>query len=326
MRIHLDTDLGDNPDDLCALVMLLGWPGVELVGVTTVGAEATQRAGYVRAVLAMAGRDDVPVAAGESESTSTGSPMGRLANHERYWDDVVQAPSPSPPSPPARELLVASTRAGATVVAVGPATNLARLEDSSPGALAGVPVVMMGGWLAPPREGLPAWGPDRDRNVRWDPVAARAVFESTRLTLVPLATTLQVPLRRSDLPRLHGAGPLGRLLARQLATYAEELALSASDRSSLGRSSRGLPDDLLALPHDAVACAAALGWSGITAEDVALRPVVDGDLLRFTPDAAGRPTRVATAVDADALRASWFRAVEAAGASPGRPPPQDAWA
>ncbi len=32
MRIHLDTDLGGDTDDACALAMLLGWPGVELVG------------------------------------------------------------------------------------------------------------------------------------------------------------------------------------------------------------------------------------------------------------------------------------------------------
>jgi hypothetical protein len=35
VRIHLDTDLGGDTDDACALAMLLGWPGVELVGITT---------------------------------------------------------------------------------------------------------------------------------------------------------------------------------------------------------------------------------------------------------------------------------------------------
>ena len=35
MRIHLDTDLGGDPDDACALAMLLGWPEVEMVGITT---------------------------------------------------------------------------------------------------------------------------------------------------------------------------------------------------------------------------------------------------------------------------------------------------
>jgi hypothetical protein len=35
VRIHLDTDLGGDTDDACALAMLLGWPGVELVGIAT---------------------------------------------------------------------------------------------------------------------------------------------------------------------------------------------------------------------------------------------------------------------------------------------------
>lgn len=35
VRVHLDTDLGGDPDDACALAMLLGWPNVEIVGITT---------------------------------------------------------------------------------------------------------------------------------------------------------------------------------------------------------------------------------------------------------------------------------------------------
>lgn len=36
MRVHLDTDFGGDTDDACALAMLLGWPGVEVTGITTV--------------------------------------------------------------------------------------------------------------------------------------------------------------------------------------------------------------------------------------------------------------------------------------------------
>ena len=41
-KIHLDTDLGGDIDDLCALAMLLRWEGAELAGITTV-AEANGR-------------------------------------------------------------------------------------------------------------------------------------------------------------------------------------------------------------------------------------------------------------------------------------------
>jgi inosine-uridine nucleoside N-ribohydrolase len=36
IRIHLDTDLGGDTDDVRTLAMLLRWPGVELAGITTV--------------------------------------------------------------------------------------------------------------------------------------------------------------------------------------------------------------------------------------------------------------------------------------------------
>jgi inosine-uridine nucleoside N-ribohydrolase len=62
--IHLDTDLGGDIDDLCALAMLLRWPGnVQLTGITTVADINGKRAGYIRYVLGLEKRHDIPVAA-----------------------------------------------------------------------------------------------------------------------------------------------------------------------------------------------------------------------------------------------------------------------
>jgi hypothetical protein len=52
MLVHLDTDLGGDTDDACALAFLLGRPEAELAGVTTVA----DRAGYARHCLGLAGR------------------------------------------------------------------------------------------------------------------------------------------------------------------------------------------------------------------------------------------------------------------------------
>src|SRR6266536_5765741 len=71
MRIHLDTDLGGDPDDACALAMLLGWPGVEVVGITTTIDPGGRRAGCVAHCLQLAGRDDIGVAAGAGVSLTT---------------------------------------------------------------------------------------------------------------------------------------------------------------------------------------------------------------------------------------------------------------
>ena len=55
-KVHLDTDLGGDIDDLCALVMLLCWKDVEITGITTVAEAGGRRAGYVRHILEMEGR------------------------------------------------------------------------------------------------------------------------------------------------------------------------------------------------------------------------------------------------------------------------------
>ena len=63
---------------------------------------------------------------------------------------------------------------GATVIAIGPYTNLALLEAARPGILREARVVLMGGWVYPAADGLPPWGPERDWNVQCDTTAARS--------------------------------------------------------------------------------------------------------------------------------------------------------
>ena len=306
MRIHLDTDLGTTVDDLAALVMLLGSPEVELTGVTTCIDPGGRRAGYVRYVLRMAGQGGIPVAAGAEVSMTTSVMPGSIPDDERRWPEPV-TPSPSPAGSALR-LLAASVEAGATMVAIGPFTNLALLAVERPEVLARADVVVMGGWFDPPLDGLPAWGPSRDWNVQCDTTAARMVVcGAGELTMVPLSLTMRTCLRRAHLERLAAAGPLGRLLATQAESQ-------CADRSTgeLARTSTALPDDLVAFHHDPLTCAAAIGWPGITLEERRLVPVCDGDVLRFAEGDDGRPARLGTDVDADAFAALWLASVEAA--------------
>ncbi|WP_020577753.1 nucleoside hydrolase [Actinopolymorpha alba] len=306
MRIHLDTDLGGDPDDACALAMLLGWPGVELLGITTVLDPAGVRAGYVRHLLELAGRADIPVAAGAGASLTTGQLADPVIGDPRYWPASAH-PTPSPPGA-ALDLLSSSVEAGATVVAIGPCTNLAILATCRPGSLAETSVVMMGGWVRPPAAGLPAWGPDQDWNVQWDTRAASIVMSAVGcLTLTTLPATLGSHLRASDLPRLRAAGPLGVRLASQAAAYGEDAGMTR-----LGHAHTGLPGDLLNFHYDPVTCAVALGWPGATVEEMNLRPDLDGGVLRFVPDENGIRTRVLVDVDGPGFTEVWLRAVEAA--------------
>jgi inosine-uridine nucleoside N-ribohydrolase len=303
MRIHLDTDLGGDPDDACALAMLLGWPGVELVGITTTLDRGGRRAAYVAHCLALAGRDDIPVAAGSEVSLTTLRPADPFID-DPYWPRHL-VPRPSPPGA-ALDLLTHSIAAGATIVGIGPYTNLALLEVARPGSLGGVPVVVMGGWLQPPGPGLPPWGPELDFNVQWDTRAAEIVAATANLTLVPLAATLKAPLRAADLPRLRAAGPLGTLLAQQSEAYARD-----TGKGELGRTYAGLPDDLVNLHWDPVTCAVALGWTGAVVEEMHLQAIVENEVLRFQPHPEGRATRVVVEVDGARFTQTWLTAVEA---------------
>lgn len=304
MRVHLDTDLGSDTDDACALAMLLGWPNVELVGITTTIDPGGRRAGFVSHCLELAGRNDVPVAAGAEVSLSTLHLPGSIPNDDCYWPTPV-APRPSPPGA-ALDLLGHSIQDGATIVAIGPYTNLALLEVARPGSLARVPIVVMGGWVRPPEDGLPSWGPEMDWNLQCDTQAARVVALTARLTLATLPVTGKAHLRAAHLPRLRASGPLGELLARQAKAHAEEFKMA-----EMARAHAGLPDDLLNFQYDAAACAVALGWSGAVVEEASLKPVLKGEVLTFEPDEDGRLLRVAVDLDAARFEEAWLTAVEA---------------
>ena len=306
MRIHLDTDLGGDTDDACALVMLLGWPEVEVTGVTTVADPVGLRAAYAAYLLRLAGRDDIPVVAGSQASLTTLAKADPIVDDARHWPTDI-APLPSSPGA-ALDLLGRSLDSGATLVAIGPYTNLAQLEVARAGSLARQPVVVMGGWVHPPAPGLPQWGPEMDFNVQWDTRAAEIVVASARLTLVTLPATLKAHLRAADLPRLGAGGPLGQLLARQGRAHG-----LAHQMEKLGREHDGLPDDLVNFQYDPVACAVAVGWSGATTEDVRLRPVLEGGVLSFQPDPMGRLIRIVVDVDSAAFDKRWMSAAEWAG-------------
>jgi purine nucleosidase len=197
--VHVDTDIGGDPDDLCALAMLLGWPGVELAGVTTCTEEGGVRAGLASYALRLAGREDVPVVAGADGSLGGYRSSHDLPDLSCYWPEPVES-LPSPPGA-ALDLLAASAEVGATVVAIGPQTNLALLEGARPGLLASTRVVIMGGYVRPPRPGLVPWGPEMDYNVQQDAVAARIVWERCAPVLVQPSVCLEARLRGAHLAR-----------------------------------------------------------------------------------------------------------------------------
>ena len=306
MRIHLDTDFGGDPDDACALALLLAWSEADIVGITTNLDPGGYRAGCVAHYLRIAGRLDIPVVSGAGATLSKLERYLSTAGDARYWPEPV-APVPSSPGA-AIDLLCRSIEKGATIVAIGAATNLALLEIARPGILENVSVVFMGGWVQPPDAGLPAWGPEKDWNVQCDTDAALVLFRAAKLTLVTLPATLKAQLRASHLPRLRGSGPVGELLALQSELHAQDNRMV-----QLGRTHAGLADDLLNFHYDPITCAVALQWTGATVEEMRLLPVLTDGMLRFERSETGRMTRVVTDVDGDSFVQMWLERIQALG-------------
>jgi len=301
LKLHLDTDIGGDIDDLCALAMVLNWPDANLLAVTTNQDNSGRRAGYARYALRLAGREDVPVAAGADASLDCYRIYPGLPDEAAYW------PEPIPPAPgpldAALDLLQRSIEQGAIIAAIGACTNLALLEKRSPGILRNANLVLMGGYVFPPRAGYPAWGNDFDWNVQNDIGSAQIVIERSNPTLVPLTVTIETALRRAHLPALRQAGPLAQLIARQ----AEAFAIEYGNETLYGQTCAGLPDDIINFQHDPLACAIALGWhDGVEISELPLDLAVeDGWLVQRIAD-GGKPTRVVTRVNGAKFSQSWL--------------------
>jgi len=305
-KLHLDTDLGGDIDDLCALAMVLNWPAVELVGVTTVSDDGGRRAGHVRYALEIVGRSDVPVCAGAdiSEGYYDRWQPGFL-DEDAYWPEPIQ-PAHGP-AIDAIALLEHSVEQGATIAAIGPFTNLALLEQRSPGLLRRARLVLMGGYVFPPREGFPQWGADMDYNVQVDVKSAEYVLQHSTPTLVPLSVTIETALRRAHLPTLREAGPMGQLLARQAEAFARDEDMEAQ----FGRTCAGLPDDIINFLHDPLACAIALGWTdgGVEIREMWLKSEIKDGRLYQTVDQTAKPASIVTRVNGTEFSEFWLRTV-----------------
>jgi hypothetical protein len=116
-RVHLDTDLGGDIDDLRALALLLKGSDVEITGITTVAEENGRRAGCKGNI----------VAAGVDVSSGAYRFKPGYPDEVRYCDATIP-PAPGDPDV-ALQLLEASIEQGAHIIGIGPYTNLARCED-----------------------------------------------------------------------------------------------------------------------------------------------------------------------------------------------------
>jgi len=305
-KVHLDTDLGGDIDDLCALAILLRWSkDIQLTGVTTVAEANGRRAGYTRYILDLDGRHNIPVAAGAdvSEGYYRYAELG-YPDEQRYWPEAIN-PSPNDLEV-ALQLLKQSIEQGATIIAIGPFTNLYLLDLKHPGILRQAKLFLMGGYIHPVRAGFPGWGNDSDWNIQVDVRSAKHVLEHSNPTLIPLSVTVETALRRAYLHDLRKAGTLGQLIVQQ----AEAFALDEQYEKKYGQRCEGLPNDIINFLHDPLACAIALGWDeGVEIKELPLAFEERDGWLHEHVAASGKLTRVVTKVGGAHFNEFWFRKI-----------------
>ena len=209
--VLLDCDPGH--DDAIALLLALASPEVELLGVTTVAGNQTIEKTTANAlrVLELAGRSEVPVAAG-AERPLVREPFVAAHVHGETGLDGPELPPPqgAPVAEHAIDFL-AERVAGRTLIATGPLTNVALLLARHPQARSDR-LVLMGGAIA---EGNVT--PAAEFNVWADPEAAARVFASgLDVTMVGLDVTHRALLTSADANRLRGSGRIGQVVAELL--------------------------------------------------------------------------------------------------------------
>lgn len=203
-RIILDTDPGI--DDALALFLALASPEIHLEALTTVcgnvNLENTTR--NALALLSLAGREDIPVAAGASRPLIL--PHEDAASvHGLNGLGQLQLPEPriTPHPQHAVDLIIEKVMQSPgeiTLVAIGPLTNLALALRKEPRIARAVrEVYIMGGALRVPGNVTPT----AEFNIYCDPHAAHAVFHAGwPLRIVSLDVTRQVSLTPTDFAQL----------------------------------------------------------------------------------------------------------------------------
>ena len=212
-HVVFDTDLAF--DDIMALLYLLQRDDVAIDAVTITGTgEAHCDPGVRNALrlLALGGNHDTPVACGREtplQGSNAFPDEWRAAVDDLSMLDLPQVDRVADPRG-ATELLLDTLDGDATLITLGPFTNVAEALRTDPGLASRVPaVVSMAGAID-----VAGNTPNgvAEYNVWVDPLAAKEVIEGMPVTLVPLDATDDVPFTTFFVDALaeHAASPEAR--------------------------------------------------------------------------------------------------------------------
>jgi purine nucleosidase len=207
IRTILDTDIGTDVDDCLALALILGSPEFALEGVTCVYGDVELRGRLVRKLLALRGREDIPIRLG------TRPPL--LGLREIHWmghegEGLLNAADDAVAFSPEGAVdfivrTVMDSPGQIHLLAIGPLTNVALAMVKEPRLAKSLAhLTVMGGVLrGPDALGLAV----AEHNIVCDPEAAHIVLSSgAPITLVPLDVTTRCSIRPDHVARLRAVG------------------------------------------------------------------------------------------------------------------------
>lgn len=186
-KVIIDTDIGDDIDDVFAVGLALSSPELKILGVESAWGDTELRSRMLDRLLCETGRSDIPVATGVK--TTTKNPLTQEA-----WAKAGAAHTHGD----AVDFLLDQIRKNPgeiTLIAIGPLTNIGAAIDKDPATFKKLKrVVMMGGSI---RLGYDEFGliaakpaPEPEYNIAMDPAAAQKLVNSGVLIyMMPLDST-----------------------------------------------------------------------------------------------------------------------------------------
>lgn len=205
--VILDTDIGNDPDDMLALAMILDRPEFDLRAVFTTGAAPGLRAVLARHLCRVAGRD-IPIGVGEV-------PPGYdepVRFHVGYFERQGAVLSDAHKFPPANEVFSGLKVYGEeriTLITIGPLTTTASLVKSYPDWSEKIgKIVSMGGFIS-------LWEKNRylrEHNFSSDVGSAFGVLAHSEFDHVCVTKNVcqGLIMKAEDVPRLNTSGSPAR--------------------------------------------------------------------------------------------------------------------
>lgn len=221
-KILIDTDPGQDIDDLLAILFALRRPELQVLGITTVTTPTAGRARLVKRLLRHLGRRDIPVAAGMELPLRSvdAAELARLRdpaiamNHACFAEPAD--PADDPDAVDAVELIIRTVEAhpGEVVLAcIAPLTNIACALRRRPDIAGRIrAIALMGGETELNR---------CEHNIAFDPVAADIVFTAgIPLAMGTWSVTRRLVLDAADCARFAtSARPECRALSEAIARW-----------------------------------------------------------------------------------------------------------